>query len=672
MRVKAKVFVTFGFVGFVVAAVSLFAVRALSSSSSSLNYIVGAAWNTADGAMETSIEIEAQMLAVKNLIIGADLAAVEKDLNNAIEGANEASSRMIEAGLLGEQRAQQFTQLNRQYQTQRNALIDVFHQFHAAKKEYDQATTQLVEFGEKYEALGDHAVEALAQEPDRLLTWREDVQTRWQAADGGMESNIGLLWKLYQIQRLIDGEDDQTQLAKIEQAARFQKEANEAMFSTGLFDVPVGDEWGTQTYTEVFQQLNRQHEKATAAVIEAYRQYRAQFAQYNATSQTFLNFIAEMEAYADSMVEQQAIETLKESAVAASVFKAVILGALGMVVILGWVLCRQILSPVERLIERMNDISDGNGDLTRRVGIASQDEFGQLGSSVDKFIAKVQVLVDEINQSIATVRGAAADLSQTFHQTTGSVKAQTIEVKAIASATEEMANNSTQVASSAREVDQSVASIDNDTQNTLNSVREASLAVSELVTEVARGTETINALKNHVTNIEPILVDINGIAEQTNLLALNAAIEAARAGDQGRGFAVVADEVRSLAIRTQDSTSMIQESMLKLRQSADESVRVMNEGMAKGSQTTHIAELAEESLHRVALEINRLTEMNQQTVSAISEQERVANEVVSSVSNLQELCDGTHQNIHQSESTIYALLAKQEELALKVSKFKVS
>lgn len=672
MRVKAKVFVTFGFVGFVVAAVSLFAVRALSSSSSSLNYIIGAAWNTADGAMETSIEIEAQMLAVKNLIFGADLAAVEKDLNKAIEGANEASSRMIEAGLLGEQRAQQFTRLNRQYQTQRNELIDVFHQYNAAKKAYDQATTRLVDFGEKYEALGDHAVEALEQEPDKLLTWREDVQTRWHAADGAMESNIGLLWKLYQTQRLLDGEDDQTQQAKIEQAAQFQKEANAAMFSTGLFDVAVGGDWGERTYTEVFQQLNSQHEQATTDVIEAYRQYRARFAEYNTTSQAFLSFISEMEAYADSMVEQQAVETLKESAVAASVFKAVIVGALGMVIILGWILCRQILSPVERLIERMNDISDGNGDLTRRVGIASQDEFGQLGNSVDKFIAKVQVLVDEINQSIETVRGAAADLSHTFHLTTDSVKEQTIEVKAIASATEEMANNSTQVASSARDVDQSVASIDNDTQNTLNSVREASVAVSELVTEVARGTETINALKNHVTNIEPILDDINGIAEQTNLLALNAAIEAARAGDQGRGFAVVADEVRSLAIRTQDSTSMIQESMLKLRQSADDSVRVMNEGMTKGSQTTNIAELAEESLHRVALEINRLTEMNQQTVSAISEQERVANDVVSSVSNLQELCDSTHQNIHQSESTINALLAKQEELALKVSRFKVS
>ncbi len=230
---------------------------------------------------------------------------------------------------------------------------------------------------------------------------------------------------------------------------------------------------------------------------------------------------------------------------------------------------------------------------------------------------------------------------------------------------------SSQVISGAREISQSVLNIDKNAQSTLSNVRQAAQSVNELVAEVTQGTETINSLKNHVTSIEPALADINGIAEQTNLLALNAAIEAARAGEQGRGFAVVADEVRSLATRTQGSTNTIQQSITQLRSSADESVRVINNSMLKGTQTTEITSQAEESLHQVAIEISRLTQMNQQTSEAITHQEQSVTSIASSLSHLQALCQSAQEKIQQSEHTISALKLKQEDLALKMSKFKI-
>lgn len=671
MRVKTKILVTFSVVGILVTALGIWTIKTMYSSSSGLSYIVGPAWDTADGAMETTIQIEAQMLAVNRLILGEDSQRVEQILNTAITEVDTSSSRMIEAGLLSAAQTQQFSQFNSQYQQSKNALITSYKNYIETKKSYDKATQVLVDFGEKLETLGDSAVEELEREPNRNITWQSDVMERWQAADGGMESNIGLLWKLYYTQRLLDGQDDATQIKAIEQAIEFQKQANSEMFSTGRFTISAGEEWKNASYEEVFSQLNSQHEQAMMAVIESYRNYRQIYQEYTVTSLALLDFIAELEELADSKVEQQAVLILDGQAWAISSFKVLIIIALLVLLLLGWILVNQILSPIQRLQERVTDISEGNGDLTLRVNITTQDEFGELGKSFDKFIEKIQNLIADITQSTNLAKTAAVDLSATFKVTAEAVNKQTFEVNTISNATTAMTAISSQVISGAREISQSVLNIDKNAQSTLSNVRQAAQSVNELVAEVTQGTETINSLKNHVTSIEPVLADINGIAEQTNLLALNAAIEAARAGEQGRGFAVVADEVRSLATRTQGSTNTIQQSITQLRSSADESVRVINNSMLKGTQTTEITSQAEESLHQVAIEISRLTQMNQQTSDAITHQEQSVTSIASSLSHLQALCQSAQEKIQQSEHTISALKLKQEDLALKMSKFKI-
>ncbi|GHZ66625.1 methyl-accepting chemotaxis protein [Vibrio cholerae] len=143
MRVKTKILVTFSVVGILVTALGIWTIKTMYSSSSGLSYIVGPAWDTADGAMETTIQIEAQMLAVNRLILGEDSQRVEQILNTAITEVDTSSFRMIEAGLLSAAQTQQFSQFNSQYQQSRNALITSYKNYIETKKSYDKATQAL-------------------------------------------------------------------------------------------------------------------------------------------------------------------------------------------------------------------------------------------------------------------------------------------------------------------------------------------------------------------------------------------------------------------------------------------------------------------------------------------------------------------------------------------------
>lgn len=109
--------------------------------------------------------------------------------------------------------------------------------------------------------------------------------------------------------------------------------------------------------------------------------------------------------------------------------------------------------------------------------------------------------------------------------------------------------------------------------------------------------EAIEKLASDCVSIGSVLDVIKGIAEQTNLLALNAAIEAARAGDVGRGFAVVADEVRTLATRTQQSTSEIEEIIVNLQHSSKQAVNIINSSVEASDVTTSQVQKTGQEVH---------------------------------------------------------------------------
>ncbi|WP_275545155.1 MULTISPECIES: methyl-accepting chemotaxis protein [unclassified Pseudomonas] len=319
-------------------------------------------------------------------------------------------------------------------------------------------------------------------------------------------------------------------------------------------------------------------------------------------------------------------------------------------------LMNSLLKPLGLLSTSLREINSGEGDLTRRLAITSNDEVGELSQEFNRFLQTLQSLIGDVMSSSHQVRESTALTSNESEQAARRLQEQLQELDQLATAMQEMASTAEEVARNAQAAAQAAVAANEETENGVRVVSQSSTAIRHLADEMDQTSHAINELAKLSHNIESILQVITSIAEQTNLLALNAAIEAARAGESGRGFAVVADEVRSLASRTQQATQEIRQMIDQLQGGVRQAENRMQQSRDTASKTAEEAGAANDMLGRIREAITRINDMNLQIATAAEEQSATTEEINRNTTNIRdishELAGGAEQQVHQCSSMV--------------------
>ncbi|MEZ9002565.1 methyl-accepting chemotaxis protein [Vibrio splendidus] len=330
-----------------------------------------------------------------------------------------------------------------------------------------------------------------------------------------------------------------------------------------------------------------------------------------------------------------------------------------------------IVKPIRQVVERLNDIASGEGDLTQRLEVKSQDEIGQLSQGFNLFLDKLQHTIKEVIQTTEQVASTTSQAKASASSTRESSESQFKEVDLVATAAEEMTQTAGLVVQNAEVAVDAACEANRSARQGQQVIELSAGEMRKLVERMSSAVPIVEELAKNNGNITEILSVIEGISEQTNLLALNAAIEAARAGEQGRGFAVVADEVRNLASRTQSSVGEIRAVIDKVHAGTQDVVEAIQEGNILANDTALHVQNAVEDLGSIFTSIEEISDMNSQIVRAAEEQQSVSGEVNQSVVNIRDLSAKILEQAAASEqvgSDIEQLSQQQQKL---VNQFKV-
>jgi methyl-accepting chemotaxis protein len=342
-----------------------------------------------------------------------------------------------------------------------------------------------------------------------------------------------------------------------------------------------------------------------------------------------------------------------------------------LLIAISWLMVRVISKPLKEAVLAMDDIAQGEGDLTRQLQQHGKDEISSLGAGFNLFADKIRGILTEVRSTTDTLSCSAKNMTEMTEDTSNTIQKQKLETEHIASSITEMSITAQEVLRHAVAVSDANQNVDHETTEGRKIVNRAIESVQTLENETQSLSELMQKLGSEIKDIGTVLVVIQNITEQTNLLALNAAIEAARAGEQGRGFAVVADEVRTLAQRTTDSTHEIHGIIESIQSDTRLVLENASHNQVIAKSTTELAIQAGNSLDEIANAVSDATDKAMQIATITQQQSAVADEISRNVENITILADHTSQVASQVSAGTQEQQNLSENLRHLVARFKL-
>jgi methyl-accepting chemotaxis protein len=330
-----------------------------------------------------------------------------------------------------------------------------------------------------------------------------------------------------------------------------------------------------------------------------------------------------------------------------------------------------IIKVIQTITHRLQDIAQGEGDLTRRIDYNKHDEMGELVKWFNLFVEKIQKLMQTVTSVANQVKVASNEISTASEELASGSEEQQSQLSEIATSIEEMSAMILETSRNTNETQNNAQQADKAALEGSNTVAETISGIDNVVQITQSAVHQIAKLEERSREIGEVIQVIDDIADQTNLLALNANIEAARAGEAGRGFAVVADEVRKLAERTVRATAEIGEKIKQIQTEVTSSVEAMNQVANISGDSQKIAAKARTALDNIRNLVSNVTQAVTQIATATDQQSSGAEEISKNIESVSSVAKQAAARAQELASSAEELDHEIKNLKDLIGQFKV-